>query len=263
MEIPSRKLSSIISRLLPFKISLRIRKKKEKRKLNPLYRESDERIRGDEYIRWVCFVTGGWLRENDGNLRGFDHAIKSMPARGSVVEIGSYLGLSTNILIYLMNKHGRTNPVFNCDPWVFEDTEKPIGGYFDAAREDYRDYSKGTFIRNMKVFCRDALPHSIEAFSDDFFADWDQGMEVKDLFDRPVKLGGDICFAYIDGAHTYEASKTDFENVDRHIVVGGFVFFDDSGDDGPFESSRTAQEVLTNPRYELVFKTPNYLFRRI
>ncbi len=183
MNALSRKLMSAVSVLLPSRSA----SPREKKKMNsPLVRESDQRIRDDEYIPWICHTTGGWLHESSGNLRAFDYAIKNMPIKGSVVE----------------------------------------------------------------------------AFSDDFFDRWESGLAIEDLFDRPVKLGGEISFAYIDGAHSYEASKKDFENIDRYLVPGGFVFFDDSKGKGPFESSRTAQEVLNNPRYELVFTTPNYLFRR-
>ena len=34
--------------------------------------------------------------------------------------------------------------------------------------------------------------------------------------------------AYIDGAHTYEQSMRDFQNVSRHLIGGGFIVFDDS-----------------------------------
>ena len=230
---------------------------------DPRFRESDARVRDDEFIRWICHVTGGWLREDAGNLRALDFAIRHMPERGAVVEIGSFLGLSTAIISYLMVKNGRSEALFNCDPWVFEETEDPIGGFFDASRHDYRDYVKATFRSNMRVFAKDLLPHSFELFSDDFFRCWEQGVENQDLFGRSVKLGGEISFAYIDGAHSYEASRRDFLNVDRYLAPGGFVLFDDSADDCEFECRRTAKEVLeAHPDYELAFRTPNYLFRR-
>ena len=75
-------------------------------------------------------------------------------------------------------------------------------------------------------------------------------------------LGGSISFAYIDGDHSYQQSKRDFENVDRYLEVGGFIVFDDSEDYSGCGSARTAQEASTWNSYELVAKNPNYCLRK-
>jgi Methyltransferase domain len=245
--------------LLPFSLSVRIRRR---RALLPAWREADARVRADSYLPWLCSVVGGWLDAGSGNLRAFDHAIRHCPADGAIVEIGSFLGLSTNALSYLAVKYAVSNPIFNCDPWQFEGIEEPIGGFFDAATDAYRDYARRTYRINVETFGAARMPHTFEMFSGDFFAAWSAGRELEDLFGAKVRLGGPIAFAYIDGNHTWEASRADFANVDRHLVPGGFVLFDDSEDDGPFGSTRSAHEVLADPRYELVFKTPNYFFRK-
>ena len=78
-----------------------------------------------------------------------------------------------------------------------------------------------------------------------------------------MQLGGPFAFAYIDGAHTYEQSTKDFQNVDRYLELGGFIVFDDSADDGPHVgSTRTAQEAAMLTRYEVVAKNPNYCLRK-
>ena len=50
-----------------------------------------------------------------------------------------------------------------------------------------------------------------------------------DVFGRSFQLGGPISFCYIDGNHTDDLAKRDFENCDRYLEKGGFVLFDDSG----------------------------------
>lgn len=211
----------------------------------------------DEYLRWVIGLVGGWLHINDGNCHCFSHAIRHMPEGGAVIEIGSFLGVSVCALSYLLTRHGRSNPLFNADPWHFEGTEKPIGGFFDAASKEYRDYCVATYKNNVKLFAARKMPTTVEAFSDDFFKLWDEGAYTKDVFGNPKKLGGPISFAYIDGAHTYEAAKRDFENVARHLMPGGFVLFDDSNPSLSFGCVQSAAEACRTKGFTRVFGQVN------
>ena len=82
------------------------------------------------------------------------------------------------------------------------------------SHDAYRAHVKATFLRSMNTFAANRLPYTIECFSDDFFRCWCNEEEVIDVFDRPVTLGDKISFCYIDGDHSYEFAKRDFENAD-------------------------------------------------
>jgi hypothetical protein len=114
----------------------------------------------DEYITWLLAVHGGFLAP--GNIRAFDHAVRHMPEGGAIVEIGSFLGLSTNVISYVAHKHRRPHPLFTCDPWQFEETGRPIGGYFDAGSPAFRDYARRVFALNAATFSADRKPYTIE-----------------------------------------------------------------------------------------------------
>jgi hypothetical protein len=232
------------------------------READLIFQSSLKEIQADEYLAWLCQVLGGFLSPGDGNIAGLSYAIKNMPENGAVIEIGSFLGLSTNIIAYLTMKHGRKNQFFSCDPWVFEETAKPVGGYFDASSIEFREYVKNVFRLSLEIFSRDRMPHAIESTSEQFRRDWDSVSAVNDIFGRVALLGGPISFAYIDGAHTYEAAKHDFLGIDRHLLPGGFMLFDDSSDGSSFECKKVVADVISNPMYELAFTTPNYLFRK-
>ena len=216
-------------------------------------------VNHDEYLRWVIQMVGGWLNVGDGNCHCFNHAIRHMPAGGAVIEIGSFLGASVNVLSYYLTRLGKTNRLFNADPWHFEGTEKPIGGFFDAASPEYRSYCVRTYKENISLFSARNLPVSIEAFSDDFFKMWDDNATTTDVFGNKVQLGGPISFAYIDGAHTYEAAKMDFENVAKHLLPGGFVLFDDSNPQLSFGCVQSALEAAKTPGYTRLFSHVNGL----
>ncbi len=223
---------------------------------------SAQRVARDAYLNWLTRIMGGWLTPGDGNLVAFDFAISHMPEEGAILEIGSFLGMSVCAMSYMMWLHGRTNQLFTCDPWDFEGTAEPIGGFFDASSQKYREYCIDVFKRNILLYAEYHLPYSVEEYSHRFLARWATQDEAVDVLGRRVKLGGPLSFVYIDGAHTYEAASGDFRGADPFVLPGGYVFFDDTGEAWGPEMARVVREVQGHPHYELIARTPNYLFRK-
>ena len=227
--------------------------------INLLRRKS---IPHDETLAWMRFVNPGML--DAGNVWLFDRSIREMPSEGAVVEIGSFCGLSLNHVTHLMEKYSRSNPVFSVDAWNFEglaQSDECFPGT-QIQSNHYRDLVMDTFSRNVRLFSRSRLPHHIKLDSDQFFDAWRNDLEMPDHFGRVIQLGGPIAFAYIDGDHSYEQSKRDFENVDRYLVPGGFIVFDDSADWTEWGSHRTAREAASLSNYELIDRSPNYCIRK-
>ncbi|MGA8755003.1 MAG: class I SAM-dependent methyltransferase [Stellaceae bacterium] len=210
----------------------------------------------DEFLTWLTFINPGMLASS--NLALMDHAIRTMPDAGAVIEIGSFAGLSLNHILHIMKQIRRSNLVFSVDEWHFEGSEKRLIPGSSVQFSDYREHVIDTFRRNLLLFHSGQLSHHIVASSDKFFELWEQKAETTDFFERVTTLGGPISLAYIDGTHTYEQSWRDFVNVDRFLLPGGFIIFDDSADGSDFGSHRTAREAASRPDYELVDKTPNY-----
>ncbi|WP_264320280.1 class I SAM-dependent methyltransferase [Zarconia navalis] len=182
-----------------------------------------------------------------------------------MIEIGSFCGLSTNLISYFKLKKNVKNKLFCSDAWNFEGAEKKdfLGGHPYLKHSDYKEFVRESFIRNVKFFSGQDLPYAIELFSDDFFAEWIHGSQLTDIFGRSIQLGGSISFAFIDGNHQYDFVRRDFYNVDRLLEVGGFLLFDDSADGTQWEVKQVITEVLESERYELVKKNPNYFFKKL
>ena len=217
----------------------------------------------NEFLTWISFAVPGMLVPE--NVDAMEHAITNMPPGKPILEIGSFCGKSTVVLSYLLSKRSKTTPIFTCDKWEFEGQElgAPLGDSPSVTHDDYRAYVRDTFLRTTQTFAADHLPHTIECFSDEFFRRWFENEKTVDVFGRSVTLGGEISFCYIDGNHTYEFAKRDFENTDRALVSGGFILFDDSGDDSVWdEVNQLTREIASGREYELVSKSPNYLFRK-
>lgn len=214
----------------------------------------------DEFITWLRFANAGMLES--GNVWCLNHMVKNMPERLPIIEIGSFCGLSTNVIMHLCRKHRRSNPLFCSDRWIFEGAEEggPIGDS-DLTHDSYREFVKDSFKRNIRFFSK-KLPFAIEVCSDDFFDLWRKETEVQDVFERPVQLGGTIGAAYIDGNHTPKQCRKDFDNCHRHLAKGGFILFDDSGAKAPFGLYPFMQELMKRGDYECVIENPNLLFRK-
>ena len=76
----------------------------------------------DEYVKWLCFANAGML--DTGNLHLIDTAMKQLPSAAPILEIGSFCGLSANVLTHYKRKYGAKNRLVTCDKWEFENAGK-------------------------------------------------------------------------------------------------------------------------------------------
>jgi hypothetical protein len=213
----------------------------------------------DEFVRWLSYANAGML--HSGNAWTMDYAVRRLGPAASVVEIGSFAGLSTNLICHLLRKHGRSNTFFSCDNWdvTAHGETRRIDGCGPTFPE-YARYVKEGFVRNLSFFSPGNLPFTIDASSAEFLRQWREGQAVTDVFGRPARLGGPIGFAYVDGIHSVEAVSAEFEALDASMEPGGFILFDDSADSSPFGLNRLMRKIAAAGRYELVGQTPNYFF---
>lgn len=234
----------------------------------------EKTLKDDFIARLHCSIIGGSMMPL-GNIFALDYAIQHLPKVGNVVEIGSFGGMSTNIICYLLQKHQQNALFFTCDPWIYEgfydkvQKENPqymkyIDGSQTIERESYTNFIKQNFIQATRFFSANNLPHSTDISSDTFFSYWHQNHSLTDLFGNSAQLGGKIAFAYIDGDHSYVQAKRDFENVYQNLVEGGFILLDDSADFQSFGSAKLAKEITkTYPNMKCVLKNPHYLWVKI
>lgn len=221
----------------------------------------------ENFLNWLQWANPGHF--HPGNLYCYELVCRHLKSDSPWLEIGTFAGLSTNQMGHFKRKHGLKNTLFTCDKWHFEGG--PHGhqiGESGISHDEYSKFMKESYIRNAKFFSYDSLPHTIELFSDDFFDAWRKGEEREDVFGRRVKLGGPLSFSFIDGNHSYDYAKRDFENTDEFLEVGGFVLFDDSADGSKshqgkdWDVCKVIDEVKATGRYEVVIQNPNYLFVR-
>jgi predicted O-methyltransferase YrrM len=212
----------------------------------------------DEYVEWLLLVNAGMQRR--GNIHLFDLAIRTAP-EAPFLEIGSFAGLSANITQHLKRKHGRREPLFTCDKWIFEGADE-LPADAPVSAEELRAYVRKSFERSVRLFNGADLPFTIEATSDEFFVAWREGARVEDVFGRLAELGGPLGFCFIDGNHQEEFVQRDFEHCDEQLLPGGLILFDDSTPEAIGDASTVVRRVARDSRYEVVARNPNWLLRK-
>lgn len=223
----------------------------------------------DDFILRLRSTVIGEGMLHPGNIYLMDLAIREMPPGGVVLEIGSYAGLSANLLRYLLDKHGKTVEIFCCDAWIYEGYHDLKGratpwmdGRTDVLRTDFMAYIKNAFVNSCRLLSAHRLPAALHVDSDTFFQWWQAGEEKPDVFGRKVKPGGPISFAYIDGNHAYDYARRDFDHVAEFLLPGGFILLDDSARHQSFGSVQLAREVMRRNDFMLVAENPHFLFRK-
>lgn len=145
----------------------------------------------------------GWLSDNEAI--GLYIVARKLPPNATVVEIGSWQGKST----YCISKALKSGKVYAIDPFNAH-------GGFDVESEKEYIMRKGhadlleNFIKNMqqlKVLGKIIVKRG---YSYQFHNDFDK-----------------INFLFIDGDHSIEGCKSDFNLYSSKIVVGGFIAFHD------------------------------------
>ncbi|MEE8397386.1 MAG: class I SAM-dependent methyltransferase [Desulfobacterales bacterium] len=171
----------------------------------------------------------GFLDHEEG-LRLYQVALDASE-KGPCLEIGSYCGKST---IYLGSACRQTHGIlFSIDHHQGSEEQQPGEAYFDPE------------LFNPQTFRIDTFTHFRET------------LRQADLEDTVVSLvcRSDVAarawatalgLVFIDGGHSYEAARADYDAWARHIVPGGFLLIHDlfedpeKGGQAPYEVYRHA-----------------------
>ncbi|AXG69196.1 methyltransferase domain protein [Kordia sp. SMS9] len=241
-----------------------------KKSIQRIFRKKYKTIHDDSFLKRIKATIIGEGMLHEGNIYLMDYAIRHMPDDGIVFEIGSYAGLSTNVMLHLLTKHDKKHMFVGCDAWIYEGfkdhtgiIETHIDGKVDVTRKEYVSYIKQAFVNAASLLHPNKKPHTCHLTSDAFFEQWNANNEFTDVFDRTFSIQQEISFGYIDGDHSYEQTKKDFENVASKLKVNGFILLDDSAKHLHFGSSDFIQEIQQHDAFKIIAHNPNYLLQKV
>lgn len=145
----------------------------------------------------------GFLVEEEARFLGL--VASCAPRDGAVVEIGSFKGKST-VMLAKVTQHYCLGPVIAIDPHNFNSAELKDHRTVPGA-SSYEE-----FLGNLQAGGASEMVEVHRDFSSDVAATWN----------RPIR------FLWIDGDHSYQGAKADFDGFFRHVVPDGVIAFHDA-----------------------------------
>lgn len=183
-------------------------------------------------LRQASLIYG---ESNDDKLAAMVGIFARAP-HGDVVEIGSLMGRSAFVLLYLAWRH-RVGPLLTVDPWAAAECvqrDSPEALQHVTDEWDYEVLSEG-FMVNL-VPCRADDHAHLRMPSQAGFAVYAGGEPIHSPLGKPVAYSGTIAVIHIDGNHDYAAVKQDCDLWLDRLAPGGWLILDDyvwAHGDGP------------------------------
>lgn len=168
----------------------------------------------------------GWLAEEEGYL--LYRLARDGEGSGEIVEIGSWMGRSTAWLAAGSKAAGRER-VHAVDTFAGSPEHQDL----EVMKSEGTTYHR--FAENLERL--DLFDHvePVIATSSEAARRWDG---------RPVRL------LFIDGDHSYESVRLDFDLWSKHLGAGGVIAFDDVIDKWPGVQRCVAEVVAQQDRWE-------------
>jgi predicted O-methyltransferase YrrM len=164
----------------------------------------------------------GYLLENEARFLGFMAACS--PAKGVIVEIGSFKGRSTVMLAKVAGHYG-LGPIIAIDPHTHNLSLAHQGTPLPSTYDEFQSSLRTAGVSEHVEVHR--------AFSTDISSTWDR----------------DIRFLWIDGDHTYEGAKADFDGFSRFVALNGVVALHDALNNFPGPIRVFVEEILRPNRF--------------
>jgi len=164
----------------------------------------------------------GHLGENETRFLGLLAAC--VPARGTIVEIGSFKGRSTVMLAKVASHYG-LGPIVAIDP---HNSPILLDHQADPEASSYQDFLASIRSAGLSAHVE---PH--RAYS----------AEVAGSWNRPIRL------LWIDGDHSYQGAKKDVDGFLPHLVPFGVVAFHDALNAFPGPIRVFVEDVLRSDRF--------------
>ena len=164
----------------------------------------------------------GFLLENEARFLGLLAAC--IPAQGAIVEIGSFKGRSTVMLAKVASRYG-LRPVIAIDPHMHVLSTASDRVQLPSTYDEFLKSIRGAGVeRHVEIH---------HALSQDVSRTWK----------RPIRL------LWIDGDHSYEGTKADFDGFFPFVNSGGVIAMHDALNNFPGPIRVFVEEMLRPQRF--------------
>lgn len=225
--------SSVVNRYAS-RLGIQIRRVPRPRVPVPTLLDSNETVTDVGELQAKASQVPGMLSDESG---AFLYLLCVMQAeRGDVVEVGSWQGRSTAYLASAV-RDSANGSLFAIDHFkgnVGRETSYKVGSH------DLSDLRRG-FIDNMAKFDLSEFVRLLDCSTEE---------AAPAIADRQIRM------LFIDGDHSYDGVRRDFELFQNQLVPGAVVVFDDVDQTFP-GIVRLVGELLSGSDFDRAFSYPN------
>jgi len=224
-----------------------------------------------QQIETVANTIPGWT-PIDQLFALYTLSVASAPVGGDIIEIGSWCGRSAAILALAARATPGTRVVaIDLFPAKDDWTENPDGSFSFKVKlpqvGEIGGYQEQTVWK--EPFERDIAP--IYAKYNSVYDVFVESMQKHGLNDLVEAHRGDARvissmpqlkarLAFIDGDHSYDAVCSDIEQVEKALLPGGWICFDDAFSHYDGVNRAIQDKVINSGRYELCQQMTRKLF---
>ena len=184
--------------------------------------------------------------ESNEDKLGALMAVFCSAPKGDVVEIGSLMGRSAFVLLYLAWRF-RVGAVLTVDPWraseaIQHRSPKDFQSLVDEW--DFEVLNEGFQINMIPLRCDDHA--HLRVTSENGFRRYISGEPICNIFGHPISYTNKIAVIHIDGNHDFDAVKLDCKTWLTRMAPKSWLILDDyiwAHGDGPF---RVGNDLLSN-----------------
>ncbi len=192
-------------------------------------------------------------------------ALMSKGLDGDIVEVGAWCGRSSVILGKAVQISNEKKKVYSIDLFPDkEDWEKNKDGSY-SFKVKFKDKSISAYqVQTVwkEPYEKDIIP--VYQINNSILNIWKQSINKNNLNDINTYFKGDsnmffnefsienkIKLAFLDGDHSYEATKTDIRNVEKHLVKGGYICFDDAFSTYEGVNKAITENIINSNKYDI------------
>lgn len=192
----------------------------------------------------------GWLSENEACFlyrTTLDLARRDL----STAEIGSWLGKSSVVICSAL-KQGKGGFHYCIDPFNADTSDLKAKKIFQNVLTKYNYSQYEIFLDNIKGAGVSEFAVPLNGYCKDVMKKWHKLVDL----------------VFIDGDHSYDNVKQDFELFEPHIRTGGIVCFHDACyNDGNFRSDPgrfVKENIVDNPNWDFLAKADSiYAIKKV
>ncbi|MFH2134949.1 MAG: class I SAM-dependent methyltransferase [Pseudomonadota bacterium] len=184
-------------------------------------------------LRQTLLIYG---ESNDDKLAAMMGIFACAP-KGDVIEIGSLMGRSAFLMLYLARRYD-IGPLLTVDPWSARECiqrDSPDALQTVTDEWDYEVLSEGFYMNILPLGTRDHA--HLRMPSTGAFEVYENGEAIFSQAGSPVLFSGSISVIHIDGNHDYDSVNQDCEFWLRKMIPGSWLILDDyiwAHGDGPY-----------------------------